>query len=180
MTTPIASSFDAAFWFIDRAVEEGGYIQPQKLQRLLYLAQAYYAAAFDGESLMPAVFVADRLGPVEPGCYRLFESAIPQFERKPLKRNAAQFLDAVWRRFAHHSTEHLNRLIARHDPYEKALNKGVGTIIPLEDMVLFYGKKDVADKAGIPSADQITPPVFARTQTGAAVQVQKWRPPKKN
>ena len=61
--------FDAAFRFIDLALNDNEYLQPQKLHRLLYLAQAYYGANYHGNMLMPAIFVAEEFGPVEPNLY---------------------------------------------------------------------------------------------------------------
>ena len=175
----LESAFDAAFWFVDRAVENGEYIQPQKLQRLLYLAQAYYAVAFDARMLAPAVFVAGALGPVEPSTFRLFGSAIPEFDRKAQPKVAEQFMDAIWRRFGHHSAEHLNRLISIHDPYREAKAKGEGTIITIEAMEAFYGKREATEAAGIPSPESLTPPRIVRSHTGQTVEVKKWTPGKK-
>ena len=61
-----------AFWFCDRALNDNEYLQPGKLQSLLYLSQAYYATAYNGKKLVPAIFVADetdRWSPLftEPG-----------------------------------------------------------------------------------------------------------------
>ncbi len=175
----LESSFDAAFWFVDRAMENGEYVQPQKLQRLLYLAQAYYAAAYEEQLLMPAIFVAEALGPVEPSTFRLFGSAIPQFDRKRQPKIADQFLDAIWRRFGHHSAEHLNRLISTHDPYREAMAKGERTIIVIKAMAQFYGKKETTQMAGIPSLENLVPPRIVRSHTGQAVEVKKWTPGKK-
>ena len=45
MTPAVQSSFDVAYWFFDRALNENEYIQPQKLHRLMFLAPAYFAVA---------------------------------------------------------------------------------------------------------------------------------------
>jgi len=62
----IDSCFDVVFWLLDRALDDGEYLQPQKLHRLMFLAQAYFASAWHGEKLMPAVFVIGPEGPIEP------------------------------------------------------------------------------------------------------------------
>ena len=56
--TAVESCFEIAFWFLDRALNDGEYLQPPKLQRLMYLAQAYFAVVQNGAKLMPATFVA--------------------------------------------------------------------------------------------------------------------------
>ena len=54
MPADVENAFDIAFWFADTALNENQYLQPQKLQRLLFIAQAYYTVAFNGRKLMPA------------------------------------------------------------------------------------------------------------------------------
>ena len=56
----VSSTFDVVVWFTDRALNDGEYLQPTKLHRLMYLAQGYFAVAYRGEKLMPATFVVDR------------------------------------------------------------------------------------------------------------------------
>jgi len=66
MAAEVNNAFDVAFFFADTALAENEYLQPQKLQGLLFLSQAYFAVAFEGRKLMPAVFVADERRPLEP------------------------------------------------------------------------------------------------------------------
>ncbi len=87
----VDSCFDIAFWLFDRALEEGEYLQPQKLHRLMYLTQAYFASARHGAKPMPAVFVIGSDGPFEPNMYRAMErgrpmvdTAIPRYQIRRL------------------------------------------------------------------------------------------------
>jgi len=59
------SCFEVALWFVEKARFEDNYLQAQKLQRMLWLAQGHYAATYHGRKLMPATFVARQLGPIE-------------------------------------------------------------------------------------------------------------------
>jgi uncharacterized phage-associated protein len=177
----VESSFDVAYWFIDRALNDSEYIQPQKLHRLLYLAQAYFAVAYHGRMLMPAVFVADALGPVEPNVFRACSIQRPPIEPVPLPDLVTQFLDSIWRRFGVHSAETLNRQIGGHPPYAEAAAKGARHIIPLKAMMLYYGQKGggepaYAGRQGAPSLDQVVRPRLMRSQSGKPVSVQKWTP----
>ena len=63
------SCFDVALWFVEKARFDNSYIQAQKLQRLLWLAQGHNAATYHGRKLMPATFVAKSVGPVEPNVF---------------------------------------------------------------------------------------------------------------
>ena len=98
----VESSFDVAYWFIDRALNENEYLQPQKLHRLMFLSQAYFAVAYRGRLLMPAVFVADEFGPTEPNVFRACAIQRPAIETKRLPEIVTHFLDSIWRRFGQH------------------------------------------------------------------------------
>lgn len=193
MASPAApSSFDIAYWFIDRALDENEYLQPQKLHRLMYLAQAYFAVAYHGRMLMPAVFVADDFGPIEPNVFRACAIQRPPIEAQPLSDVVTHFLDGVWRRFGQHSAEFLSRQVNGHPPYGAALASGAGSEIPLKAMMAFYGKKQptvseealaaakATSSAPPPPVDQVLRPRMMRSQNGAPVSVQKWMPPAKS
>ena len=72
MKSQLKSSIDVCLWFCDKARESNEYLQPLKMHFLTYLSQAYYAVLYNGKMLMPCVFVADELGPIEPQTYRCF------------------------------------------------------------------------------------------------------------
>ena len=76
------TSFDIAIWFLDRARAEDTYVQPRMLQCLLFLAQAHYAAAHEGRPLMPAFFVVDDSGPLDPNVHKTLLNIIEI--RKPV------------------------------------------------------------------------------------------------
>ncbi len=80
MPTAVSSSFDVAFWFIDRGRADHQQLSSLKLPRMLFLAQAYFAASTRGEHLMPSVFVVTEQGPVEPNLLRLFDNTVPAIE----------------------------------------------------------------------------------------------------
>ena len=114
MPADIETAVDVAIWFSDQALNHNEYLQPQKLQRLLYLAQGYYAVAFRGRTLMPAVFVAEEMGPVEPNIFKVFAKGRPDVDANLfLPEHAEAFLNSIWRRFGHHSAESLTRMANR-------------------------------------------------------------------
>ncbi|MTJ81436.1 MAG: hypothetical protein F8N37_10500 [Telmatospirillum sp.] len=183
------SCFDVAYWFIDRALDDNEYLQPQKLHRLMYLSQAYFAVASQGRLLMPGLFVADEFGPVEPNVFRACAIQRPPIEALPLGEGVIHFLDSIWGRFGQYTAEQLNRQIRMHPPYAEAIAKGKGAVISLAAMVAFYGRKpaetkeEVAEQArsvAAPSLDQVVRPRVMRSQSGAPVAVKKWMPPAKN
>ena len=80
MQPAVFSTFDVAFWFSDTALNHNEYLQPQKLHHLLFLSQAYYSVAYGGRKLMPAVFIAEEGGPVEPNMYKAFSKGRPDVD----------------------------------------------------------------------------------------------------
>lgn len=178
----VQSSFDVAYWFVDRALNDDEYIQPQKLHRLMFLSQAYYAVAYQGRPLMPAVFVADSFGPIEPNVFRACSIQRPPIETVPLPEPVGQFLDSVWRRFGSQSANSLSTLVNGHPPYQDALAKGPRSEIPLAAMVKFYGRKNAGTEQQrgpsfeAPPLDQVVRPKIMVSQSGKPVAVKKWAP----
>ena len=134
----VDSCFDVAFWLLDRALDDGEYLQPQKMHRLMYLAQAYYASAKHGAKLMPAIFVVGLEGPVEPTVYRAMERGRPMVDTIKPDEDVTHVLDSVWRQFGAKSVERLNSAIKNHPPVVEASDLGHGTEISFESMVNFY------------------------------------------
>ena len=172
MPADVENAFDIAFWFADTALNENQYLQPQKLQRLLFIAQAYYTVAFNGRKLMPAVFVADEMGPIEPNIYLAFSKGRPEIDaRLFLPHDVETFLDGIWRRFGHHSAERLNKMIKETSAYKQAYKNAPRTEIPLDAMRLSFAR---AEKT--PGVAQVVKPKILRTQSGKAVTVKAWVP----
>lgn len=185
----VESAFDVAQWLLDRALNDNEYLQPQKLHRLLFLAQAYYAVANHGFKLMPATFVANEAGPIEPNLYRAYEAGRPVLEPRTLPDAVAHFLDSIWRRFGAHSADHLSRVIRKHPPYAQAWNAQPGSEITFKAMVTFYGdprngRSQTDTRSGpAPTADERPPsleevlrPRVMRSASGKPVNVTRWSP----
>ncbi len=172
MPSAVNSAFDIALWFADTALEQNEYLQPQKLHRLLFLSQAYYAVAHDGEKLMPAVFVAEEMGPVEPNIYKAFSKGRPNMDVDLfLPHEVETFLDSIWRRFGHQSAENLTRMTKGTVAYKKALKKGRREEISLETMRLSFSRARET-----PALDQVVKPKIMRSQSGKSVVVKAWNP----
>ena len=155
------STIDVAIWLLDRASAEDSYLQPQKLQRLLYLAQGYYAREYYGRKLMPATFIVHDMGPVEPTVFRLFEAGRPQIGFVAPPAEVKTFLEIVWRRFGGHTVDRLNALIGGQALYRETSSRGQGEEIPFDEMAAAFASKDDAAET-------------VRTPDGRAVK--KWMP----
>ncbi len=175
MLAPASESvFDVAEWFLDTALNDGEYLQPMKMQYLMFLAQGYYAALTKGQRLIPSVFIATARGPVEPNSYKLYAATRPPITRTPFDRTVSAFLQTVWRKYGAYSADYLARLISAHAPYAEAFAEGENTEISLEKMTIFYtqGKNTTAT----PSARSFEGTRVMRSQTGKTVAVKKWIP----
>jgi uncharacterized phage-associated protein len=173
MSNTVDSIFDVAFWFADRALTDNEYLHPLKLQYLLYLSQSYYAIAYDGRKLFPAIFVAEERGPIEPSLYRAWTKGRPNFDGvKKLKDDVKVFSDSIWRRFGHHSAEHLAKLCRRTPAYQDAFKFGDRAEIILEKVT-----NDMILGRDLPDLEQVVKPKLIRSSTtGRSVEVKPWSP----
>ncbi len=172
MPADLDSAFDVAFWFADQALNSNEYLQPQKLHRLLFLAQSYYAVAFAGRKLMPAVFIADDMGPIEPNIFRAFSRGRPDVDIELfMPPEIDSFLRNIWSRFGHLSADRLTRLTKKSAAYQKSLKRGKRAEIPLDQMRLSFTR----DETG-PAVAHVVPPKVMVTQSGRAVKIKSWVP----
>ncbi len=172
MPAQVDTAIDVAFWFSDQALDCNEYLQPQKLHRLLFLSQAYFAVAYNGKKLMPAVFIADDMGPIEPNVYKAFSKGRPDVEMDFfLTPEIEMFLDSIWRRFGHHSADRLTRMCKETLAFKQAMNRGRRAEIPLEAMRLSFSRAQEA-----PALEQVVRPKVLRSQTGKPVAVKSWIP----
>lgn len=175
MPAAVDSAFEIAFWFTDQALKANEYLQPQKLQRLLFLSQSYYAVAYGGRKLMPAHFVADELGPVEPNIYKAFSKGRPNLDVDLfLLPEIEEFLLSIWRRFGHHSVDHLTRIVKKSVAYRQAFKRASRSEIPLAAMRLSFTRADAA-----PPVAKVLGAKVLRSHTGQPVSVKSWTPGKK-
>lgn len=174
---PAESVFDVAEWFLDTALNDGEYLQPIKMQYLMYLAQGYYAAITKGRRFVPSVFKATDRGPIEPNSYRLYATDRPTLSYMSADKKTISFMQTIWKRFGAYSPDYLYRLISTHAPYAEAFAEGDKTEISLEKMADFYanGTKDTT----MPMAQTLSGTRVLRSQSGKAVAVKKWLPQKK-
>ena len=142
----VESTIDVALWFVNRASAEDTYLQPQKLQRLLYLAQGYYARENYGRKLMPATFVTHEFGPIEPNIFRIFESGRPMVQDASPPAEIDSFLDRLWRGFGNHSVERLTTALVGQAAYKEAVSGGFGEEIAFEALAGSFEVKESEEK----------------------------------
>ena len=173
MSHTVDSVFDVAFWFADRALNENEYLQPLKLQYLLYLSQSYYAIAYNGRKLFPAIFVTGEEGPIEPSLNRAWSRGRPNFDGiEKLNDDVKVFSDSIWRRFGHHSAGHLAKLCRKTPAYQTA-NK----IEKHAEIIFVQSTNEMSLGQELPELEQVVKPKLVRSSnTGRAVEVKAWSP----
>ena len=164
------TSFDIADWFMECARTENTYLQPRKLQCLLFISQGHFAAAYNGRKLMPSVFVVDHAGPMDPNLYRAYERGRPDVIGAGIDQATEVFLNAIWRQYAGLDTDALNQVISEFGAEEKALRDADGSEIDIEAMRRMFAKPDRAKSEA---------PPLIHTQSGRPVTVEKWVPGRK-
>jgi len=174
MPAAVDSAFDVAFWFTDTALNSNEYLQPQKLHRLMFVAQAYFAVLNKGRKLMPSVFVASEMGPIEPNVYAAFSKGRPDMEVNLfLPEDVEEFLDTIWRRFGHYSADRLTQMTKATAAYKKARKLGLRAEITLESMRTAFTRGE-----DTPAVGQVFRPKVMRSHTGKPVTVKAWVPGK--
>lgn len=174
MPAATESGFEVAFWFLDHALNHNEYLQPQKLHRLLFLAQAYYAVAYSGRKLFPGMFVAANEGPIEPTVYKAFTRGRPNVEVDLfMPQPTEMFLESIWRRFGHHSVAHLDKVCKNNEAYVAARKRGERAEITVEAMRAAF---EQPKSDNLPNVHQVMRPKIMRSQTGEPVAVRNWMP----
>ena len=123
------SSFDVVNWFVERGREHGIPMTPTLIQRLLYLAQTFYAGNNGGAALMPLVFVAEKDGPIAHDLARAFEHGPPTVTVHDLPPDICEFLDGIWAKFAGRPADALDRLVCLDPAFQEAEGLGFGATI---------------------------------------------------
>ncbi len=163
MKPAVASSFDVAEWFIRQSKREHVHLSPLKLHRLMYLAQAGYAKRTAGEPLLPSMFVASELGPIEPNLYRAFEHGTPKVAVRDPSEQVRNFLLLIWHKYGDKPVDALNRLMSADPAFKKAEAEGIGSEITL---AMMKGGEETAEP------EKTAPLRFVRGK-----RVQQWLPP---
>ncbi len=172
MPTEVSNAFEVAFFFMDLAQDKNEYLQPQKLHGLMFLAQSYYAVATSGRKLMPAVFVTDERGPIEPNIYIACSKGRPNIDADLfISRELEEFLNAIWRRFGSYPTDKITSIIKNTSAFKAAKKRGSRAEIYLSDMELSFNQNQ-----NIPNVENLTKSKVYRTQSGRSVKIKAWSP----
>jgi uncharacterized phage-associated protein len=95
-----------------------------KLQKLLYYAQAWHLALYDGEPLFEDAIEAWVHGPVVPSIFRQYKefrwNPISKTEGSPLSERIEQHLESVWKIYGKFDATMLERRTHSEEPWLEA------------------------------------------------------------
>lgn len=179
--TALKSTLVAVAWLEAKSAAGGHRLPPRKLQMLLYIAQALYGAANGGRPLMPSMFIASRLGPIDPNLYDILEStgSLPPVPAD-IEPRAEACLGLVWRRYGQSSLDELDAFVGDDGVFLRVRDTAPGAVIPLEMLSDTY-RRNMIDPAvavrtgGLPEAPP-PPPDSTPATLADGRTVRKWAP----
>ena len=139
MISAVESSFDVAIWFVARARADHQELAALRLQRLLFLAQAYFAGSTHGALLMPSLFFASEAGPIEPNIARIRNLETSMIEVAEPRKAVSDFLEGIWQAFGALPNDRLDQAVLSGAPVEEAMRRKPPGEITVEAMAEFYG-----------------------------------------
>lgn len=177
MIEPAASSsLDVAYWFFNRAEQDGIYLETEKLQHLLFLAQTRYARHYAEKMLMPCLFLCDEQGFFEPTLKKIFAQGRPFMPPTKLKPEVADFLEQVWREYGSLSSAQCKQLITRLPQYASCYRRGTANVLTWNSLI------DKSQDYGTIYNDSSKRPFYKKvlTSQNGPVVVSQWTPRKIN
>lgn len=167
------SAIDVAYWFLTKAESNGTYIDDDKLQHLLFLAQCKYAQKFGHKMLMPCVFVCEQNGFFEPNIKKLFSNGRPFMVVTKFDDDLSNFFNHIWSDFGKFSTQELNRIVTETNLFQKTFKKGCKTVLTWNSLI------DNSDEYGtINSSYNVKKEKKVLISQNGPVVVSKWTPRK--
>lgn len=146
------SAQSVADYFLARVQEEDGdLISNLKLQKLLYYAQGYHLALYDGKALFVEPIEAWNHGPVVPSLYHQYKiygsGALPppeNFDPSQYSESMKDFLDEVYKVFGQFSAWKLREMTHEESPWKEAFARNRG-VISLDSMKDFFKNHLLSD-----------------------------------
>ncbi|HLP89286.1 MAG TPA: type II toxin-antitoxin system antitoxin SocA domain-containing protein [Nostocaceae cyanobacterium] len=147
----ITTANQIADYFIWLANESGSFVSNLKLQKLVYYAQAWYLALYDGQPLFDEDFEAWIHGPVIPALYQEYKSfswkpILKEVEKPKFTQEVNDFLEELTEVYFGYDGFELEKMTHREDPWINArgdipADEPSNAIIPKEAMREYYQER---------------------------------------
>jgi len=177
MTSPATtSSIDVAYWFFDRAEQDGFYLENEKLHHLLFIAQCEYAKKYYNSMLMPCVFLCDEKGFFEPNLQKMFLNGRPFMPKVSFDNKVSAFLENIWLKFNRLSIMQLKQIITSSPLYTDTYQKDMTNVLHWHSVIDKYNECGTIQD----SIDNTYHPKKVLVSQNGPVIVSKWKPRKVN
>ena len=171
----ISSSLEAANWFFRRADKADLYLENEKLQQLLFLAQVHFALNNNMEYLIPSLFICDDRGFSEPNLAKILSYGLPLMEAPTFSEKTNSFLELIWKKYSSMSYKELADFIKSSDSYIDNYQTGKKNIIPLKEMAQKF-KSSLSPRSFSKAGTSVGRKILI-SQNGP-VMVSAWQPRK--
>ena len=169
------SAIDVAYWFFNRAENDGLFLEDEKLQHLLFLAQVHFAASNNMEVLMPSLFICGEKGFFEPTLSVIFAQGRPFMAQKKLSDKVSSFLEEIWLKYAKSPIVELTHIVKSNPSYQNCYVKGTKNIADLKTVVdNFINNSSILANNNAYSDNRKK---ISYSQNGPVI-VSKWKPRK--
>lgn len=129
------SAIDIAYWFFERSEQDKLFLEDARLQHLLFLSQVNFAQKYNGEVLMPSLFICTDDGFIEPTLNKIFSNGRPFMPLPKLDVKVSNFLEDIWQKYAKMPLESFSHLIKNSSAYRDSFQPGEKIIVELKDVL---------------------------------------------
>lgn len=150
------STFDVLFWLKAQKWASSQAKEAPFLLKLLYLAQALYAASHKQRKLMPATFLATAAGPIEPDIFLALENNLTIRKALSPTVEVEAFLKSFFDGLRDKGMAELDVILAQDTALRSAAARGRNSEITLSEMAAAY-KRGVPAIAGKDGAAPLSP-----------------------
>ena len=92
---PISSVFEVSDWFFRRADQDDKYIDNDKIQQILIMAQVHFTIN-NNSLLFPATFIYKNNKITEPNLTKILEFGLPLMPAPKFDSKTSNFLELIW------------------------------------------------------------------------------------
>ncbi len=171
----VNTALEIANWFFKRAEKDNGYLQDDKLQHLMFLAQVHFALTHQNNYLFPGHFAAGPDGYFDPNLQMTLSFGRPLMASPKFSDKINTFLELVWNKYAALDSADLSALILNATPHREHYKHGENNLVPLPELAAQF-KTRFKTAQGKAAA---RPHKVMISQNGPVV-VSRWQPRKIN
>lgn len=171
----VNTALEIANWFFKRAEKDNIYLQDDKLQHLMFLAQVHFALAHQNNYLFPGLFAAGPDGYVDPNLQITLSFGRPLMANPKFSDKINAFLELIWNKYSPLDSADLSDLILNTTAHRENYKHGEYNLIPLHELAAQF-KTRFNTARGKAAA---RPHKVMISQNGPVV-VSRWQPRKIN